>query len=340
MQLQRNQDNVLVFLLVQDSDPRVTVDPDLGTLEVSYSIDGGPFVPYSGQVTRIGFGWHSVTVNPGDGAILVLRAKGEGTAEWRDIHEIMNPAQAQPVDLSPVLEAIEGFSSGLGKEMLETQRRVDALAEVIDALLAAQGKNGVTLDRLTKLKIVPDQDRPMDRLVGEWIQTEKPYMSHGLLVSQASPFELLGPGEKLGASILPFGDWGRYDSSASSAVLEEDVQTIRIAYGQDGDNQQVWKVFALEEPGDFILDVTITAKNGGDVLFNVRQHRSPYRFLGFSNFQVMTPLGQPIRIVRRVSLAPINPGETARFQIVVANLHGPEEVYAFENLSLKRIVHD
>jgi len=92
----------LVYLLVSGTDA-VTGVEKATNLTIALSKNGGGFVPAKNGAKEIGGGWYKVALTAAETSVdgpLIIRASGKDSAgaatfEWRDIHQVQNPA---PVD--------------------------------------------------------------------------------------------------------------------------------------------------------------------------------------------------------------------------------------------------
>ena len=92
MRILANQPNNIVLLLVQP-DGITPSNVDASSISVKYSVNCSSFAQYTGIVSSIGNGWHSISLNPGNApnyAPIIITASAPGTLEWRDILEASN----------------------------------------------------------------------------------------------------------------------------------------------------------------------------------------------------------------------------------------------------------
>lgn len=95
MQIDQSSTSSVVFLLVDDSDMYSPVEG--ATPQVSISANGGVFAELTNRTSSIGAGWYRLDLTPAETATpgpLIVRASAPGTAEWRDIIQIVGPSDS------------------------------------------------------------------------------------------------------------------------------------------------------------------------------------------------------------------------------------------------------
>lgn len=98
---------LIVFLLVKSADPNT---PLTGAQPaVMLGVNGAAFTAAGGTVGEIGDGWYKIKLSAtetGTAGVLILRASAAGSLEWRDMHQVVLPDEAQPVDVDALTAAV------------------------------------------------------------------------------------------------------------------------------------------------------------------------------------------------------------------------------------------
>lgn len=98
MQITKGSSSLVVFLLVDRSDFYTPVPNQNPTVRIS--MHGGPFQATTEAARPIGDGWYKVQLTPQETSQvgqLIVTAAANGTAEWRDVMQVVAPQEEEAV---------------------------------------------------------------------------------------------------------------------------------------------------------------------------------------------------------------------------------------------------
>lgn len=318
MQAYINEPKVMRLLLVSELD-HVTPANDVEPV-ISY-IDQDGWHPYEGTVINDGNGWYRYTL-PGISApgVVVVTARAEGTAEWRDIIEVIEPgpSMADFARLEQKLDTLIGLSyhglSGLNVETLpgdlslatltQAHKLIGNVIEMHPALVTTGTLAGLT-----------------EALKGLGIIVGAPDVSVGRV-----------GGLILGDELLP-GSWRVHDDTGAGQSGTDDG-IFWAKFGEGGSNQQAYQVLPSLEPGQYLFEVKLTMPQLDEGEMRVHLHRSPYTNL--TTPWVIVPTHGEWAIADRVMING-SAGEQVRLQFQFARRHNGGRIN-FPVVSIKRVV--